>query len=84
MHVWEILSQLQYEKLNQMKPENAIYMLNYAICLFELDNLEKSHEVLKEAGKLFEIQKNDLDKETIMIFEKNADFLRDVLENKKK
>ena len=33
-----------YEKLNQLKPENAVYLLNYAVCLYEMENLEKVEE----------------------------------------
>jgi len=61
-----------YEKLNEIKPENAVYLLNYAVCLYEMENLEKSEEILEKAEKLFETQKNDFDEETVRLFEKNA------------
>ena len=72
-----------YEKLNEIKPENAVYMLNYAVCLNEMDNLEKSEEILAKAQQLYETQKNDLDEETKTIFDNNVAKLREQLDNKK-
>ena len=72
-----------YEKLNQIKPENAIYLLNYSICLYEMDNLEKSEEILNKAEKLFETQKNNFDEEVVRMFEKNVNNLKEELSNKK-
>ena len=72
-----------YEKLSQIKPENAVYLLNYAVCLYEMENLEKSKEMLEKAEKLFETQKNNFDEETVRMFEKNLASLKEELENKK-
>ena len=73
-----------YEKLNQLKPENAVYLLNYAVCLYEMENLEKAEEILGKAQNLYETQKKDFDEETIRMFEKNVNSLKEEIENKKK
>ena len=72
-----------YQKLNEIKPENAIYKLNYAICLYETDDFEKSEIIFAEAEKLFEVQKNNFDEDVIKIFEKNVSKLKKELNNKK-
>ena len=72
-----------YQKLNEVKPENAIYKLNYAICLYETDDFEKSEIIFAEAEKLFEVQKNNFDEDVIKIFEKNVSKLKKELNNKK-
>ena len=72
-----------YQKLNEIKPENAVYKLNYALCLCELENFEESQNVLSEAEKLFESQKNDFDDDIIKKFEKNVKKLKRELNNKK-
>ena len=72
-----------YQRLSDMKPENAVYLLNYAACLYETDNLEKSEEMLGRAEQLYETQKNDFDEDTISAFEKNSANLREKLNNKK-
>jgi tetratricopeptide (TPR) repeat protein len=41
-----------YQKLNEIEPENAVYKLNYALCLYELENLGESENILLEAEKL--------------------------------
>ena len=73
-----------YEKLNQIKPENAVYLLNYALALYESGNLEKSEELLGKAEKLYEEQKNNFDEETVRSFEKNLNYLKEELANKRK
>ena len=72
-----------YEQLNNIKPENAIYKLNYAICLYENDKFDKCENILKEAEKLFEEQKINFDEDIIKMFEKNLSKLKKVLNNKK-
>jgi hypothetical protein len=49
-----------------------------------MENLEKSEEILGKAQSLFETQKNDFDEETVKMFEKNANSLKEELQNKKK
>ena len=72
-----------YEDLNKLKPENAVYLLNYAVFLFENENLEKSEEILGKAEKLFETQKNDFDEEIVKMFEKNVNNLKEEINKKK-
>ena len=73
-----------YQKLNEIKPENAVYKLNYALCLYELEKLDESENILVEAEKLFEVQKNNFDEEIIKKFEKNVSKLRKELNKNKK
>ena len=70
-----------YKKLNEVKPENAIYKLNYALCLYEMENFDESENILNEAEKLFEQQKNNLEAEIIKKFEKNLSKLKKEINN---
>ena len=71
-----------YKKLNEIKPENAIYKLNYSLCLYEMEKIEESQNILNEAEKLFEIQKKDLEEENLKNFEKNVIKLKKELNKK--
>ena len=72
-----------YQKLNEIKPENAIYKLNYALCLCEMEKFDESENILNEAEQLFEKQKNDFDDEIVKKFEKNLSKLKKQLDKNK-
>ena len=65
-----------YQKLNEIIPENAVYKLNYALCLCEMEKFDESENILNEVEKLFEKQKNDYDAEIVKKFEKNVSKLK--------
>ena len=72
-----------YQKLNEIKQENSVYKLNYALCLCEMEKFDESENILNEAEKLFENQKNDFDAEIVKKFEKNVSKLKKELNKNK-
>ena len=73
-----------YKKLNETKPENAIYKLNYALCLYEMEKFDESKNILNETEKLFEQQKNNFEEEIIKKFEKNISKLKNEINKQSK
>ena len=74
-----------YQIINEIKPPNAIYKLNFALCLFDLERFDESENILNDAEKLFEEQKNNFEEDIINKFEKNvlnkSSFLKNVSNN---
>ena len=61
-----------YQIINEIKPPKAIYKLNFSSYLYDLEKFEERENVLNEAEKLFEEQKNNFEEDIINKFEKNV------------
>ena len=74
-----------YQIINEIKPPKAIYKLNFSLYLYDLEKFEERENVLNEAVKLFEEQKNNFEEDIINKFEKNvlnkSSFLKNVSNN---
>ena len=73
-----------YQIINEIKPPNAIYKLNLALCLYDFDKFDESEKILNDAEKLFEEQKNNFEEDIINKFEKNVLKLKKELSKIKK
>ena len=73
-----------YQIINEIKPPKAIYKLNFSLYLYDLEKFEERENVLNEAVKLFEEQKNNFEEDIINKFEKNLLKLKKELSKNKK
>ena len=73
-----------YQQINEIEPSNAIFKLNFALCLCDLEKYDECENILDEAENLFEKQKNNFDEDIIKKFEKNVSKVRKELNKNNK